>query len=66
MVKEDCGSLVELEEKKVDVSTLEKADEKPAPKKWVARPLTTVSIFWVYFVSKFMLFVLTIASVKRY
>jgi len=42
MVEEECGSLVELEEEKVDVSTLERADEKPAPKKWVARPLTTV------------------------
>ena len=45
MVEEECGSL-ELEEKKVEkveVSTAEKA-EKPAPKKWVARPLTTVRI----------------------
>ena len=39
MVEEECGSLVELEEEKVDVSTLERADEKPAPKKWVARPI---------------------------
>ena len=49
MVEEECGSL-ELEEEKVEkeemveVSTAEKA-EKPAPKKWVARPLTTVRAF---------------------
>jgi len=40
MVEEESGSL-ELEDEKVEVSTAEKA-EKPAPKKWVARPLTTV------------------------
>jgi len=39
MVEEESGSL-ELGEEKVDVS-IEKP-EKPAPKKWVARPLTTV------------------------
>ena len=43
MVEEECGSL-ELEEEKVEVTTAEKA-EKPAPKKWVARPLTTVRAF---------------------
>ena len=40
MVEEECGSL-ELEEEKVEVTTA----EKPAPKKWVARPLTTVRAF---------------------
>ena len=60
MVEEECGSL-ELEEEKVDekveekveVSTAEKA-EKPAPKKWVARPLTTVRAF--LFVKVYLLF----------
>jgi len=37
MVEEESGSLG-LEEEKVEVTTA----EKPAPKKWVARPLTTV------------------------
>ena len=45
MVEEECGSL-ELEEEKVEVTTAEKA-EKPAPKKWVARPLTTVRAFYL-------------------
>ena len=43
MVEEECGSL-ELDEAKVEVFSGEKA-EKPAAKKWVARPLTTVRIF---------------------
>ena len=41
MVEEESGSL-ELEEAKVDMSS--ERPEKPAAKKWVARPLTTVRI----------------------
>ena len=44
MVEEECGSL-ELDEAKVDVSSSGQKAEKPAAKKWVARPLTTVRIF---------------------
>ena len=44
MVEEESGSLELEEEEKAEVSTAEKA-EKPAVKKWVARPLTTVRTF---------------------
>ena len=43
MVEEESGSL-ELEEAKVDMSS--ERPEKPAAKKWVARPLTTVRILY--------------------